>query len=45
MNLTTFLFFSILTNWDKGVYKYDGEIITNYAVKDGTKFQSSKKQK
>jgi ligand-binding sensor domain-containing protein len=26
-----------LTTWDKGVYKYDGEIITNYAVKDGTK--------
>ncbi len=24
-----------LTTWDKGVYKYDGKIITNYAVKDG----------
>jgi ligand-binding sensor domain-containing protein len=26
-----------LTTWDKGVYKYDGKIITNYAVKDGKK--------
>ncbi len=43
MNLTTFLFFSMLTTWDKGAYKYDGEIITNYAIKDGTKFQFSKK--
>ena len=24
-----------LTTWDKGVYKYDGENITNYIVKDG----------
>jgi nitrate reductase gamma subunit len=33
----------MLTTWDKGAYKYDGEIITNYAIKDGTKFQFSKK--
>ena len=26
-----------MTTWDKGVYKYDGKTITNYAVKDGTK--------
>jgi ligand-binding sensor domain-containing protein len=26
-----------LTTWDKGVYKYDGTTITNYAVKDGNK--------
>lgn len=26
-----------LTTWDKGVYKYDGKTITNYAVKDDRK--------
>ncbi len=26
-----------LTTWDKGVYKFDGKNITNYAVKDETK--------
>jgi ligand-binding sensor domain-containing protein len=25
-----------LTTWDKGVYQFDGENLTNYAVKDGT---------
>ena len=26
-----------LTTWDKGVFKYDGENITHYSVKDGSK--------